>query len=73
MSEPVMTPVSSSNVAAVGYDDKNEIVYVQFLSGSTYTYQGVPQHEFEALRDAPSVGSYLNAHYKGVYPYVRIS
>ena len=72
MSIPEMQPVSSSNIAAVGYDAENESVYVQFLDGSTYAYKGVREHEFENLRTAPSVGSYLNRNYKNVYPYERM-
>ena len=71
MSMPEMQPVSSSNIAAVGYDAENLMVYVQFLDGSTYAYKGVPEHEFEILRTAPSVGSYLNRNYKNIYPYER--
>ncbi|PKO39688.1 MAG: KTSC domain-containing protein [Betaproteobacteria bacterium HGW-Betaproteobacteria-6] len=69
---PDMEPVSSSNIAAIGYDVENLTVYVQFLNGSTYAYKGVPEHEFENLRTAPSVGSYLNRNYKNVYPYERV-
>jgi len=72
MSIPEMQSVSSSNIAAVGYDAENESVYVQFLDGSTYAYKGVTEHEFENLRTAPSVGSYLNRNYKNVYPYERM-
>lgn len=68
---PEMHPVSSSNVAAVGYDVDNQTVYVQFLDGSTYAYKGVQEHEFESLRTASSVGSYLNRNFKNVYPYER--
>ena len=68
---PDMQPVSSSNIEAIGYDAENQAVYVQFLNGSTYAYKGVPEHEFENLRTAPSVGSYLNRNYKNVYPYER--
>lgn len=71
MPMPEMQPVSSTNIAAVGYDVESQIVYVQFLNGSTYAYKGVPEHEFENLRTAPSVGSYLNRNYKNVYPYER--
>ena len=71
MATPEMQPVSSSNIAAVGYDAENQTVYVQFLNGSTYAFKGVPEHEFENLRTAPSVGSYLNRNYKNVYPYER--
>jgi hypothetical protein len=69
MPTPEMQPVSSSNIAAVGYDAEDQTVYVQFLNGSTYAYKGVPEHEFENLRTASSVGSYLNRNYKNVYPY----
>lgn len=71
MPMPEMQPVSSSNIAAVGYDAENQTVYVQFLNGSTYAYKGVPEHEFENLLTAPSVGSYLNRNFKNVYPYER--
>lgn len=72
MSLPEMHPVSSSNVAAVGYDSESQTVYIQFLDGSTYAYKGVPEHEYENLRTAPSVGSYLNRNYKNIYPYERV-
>jgi hypothetical protein len=72
MSVPEMIPVSSSNIESIGYDEQNEQVYVRFLNGSLYVYKGVPLHEFENLRDAPSLGSYLHRNYKNVYPYERI-
>lgn len=68
---PEMQPVSSSNIAAVGYDTANQSVFVQFLDGSTYEYKGVSEQEFENLLTAPSVGSYLNRNFKNVYPYQR--
>lgn len=66
-----MHPVSSSNIASVGYDAESQIVYVAFLNGSTYAYKGVSAQEFENLRTAPSIGSYLNRNFKNVYPYER--
>lgn len=73
MAYPEMQPVSSSNVVAVGYDPEGMVVFVQFLNGTTYAYKGVPEQEFENLRTAASVGSYLNRYFKNVYPYERIS
>ncbi len=73
MSMPDLQPVSSSNIDAVGYDAESQTVYVRFLNGSIYAYKGVPEHEFENLRTASSVGSYLNRSYKNVYPYERVS
>ena len=69
---PDMTPVSSSNVSEIGYDEKNQVVYVRFTNGSLYIYKGVPILDFEGLKNAPSIGSYLHRNYKNVYPYERI-
>lgn len=67
-----MQEVSSSNIASVGYDENIQTVCVRFLNGSLYVYRGVSIMEFEGLRDASSVGGYLNRNIKNVYPYERI-
>lgn len=72
MEYPEMHQVSSSNVAELGYDEENQIVYVRFLNGSLYKYKDVPAMEYEALDNASSIGSYLNRNFKNVYPYERI-
>lgn len=72
MSLPEMITVSSSNIESIGYDESNQQVYIRFLNASIYVYTGVPIHEFESLRDAPSLGSYLNRSFKNVFPYERI-
>jgi len=69
---PKMTPVSSSNIAEVGYNAEAQEVYVRFLNNALYVYKGVPQFECDGLLNAPSVGSYLHRNYKNVYPYERI-
>jgi hypothetical protein len=66
-----MTPVSSSNVAALGYDDDNQEVYVRFLDNRLYIYKGVPSFEYDGLKNAPSIGSYLHRNFKNVYVYER--
>lgn len=67
-----MQPVSSSNIAEVGYDETEQIVYVRFLNNTLYAYKGVNQMEFDGLINAPSLGSYLHRNFKNVYPYERI-
>jgi hypothetical protein len=62
-----MQPVSSSNVAAVGYDEETQTLQVQFHSGRTYRYMSVPQSEYENLLGARSVGQYFNENIKGTY------
>ena len=66
--------VTSSTVAAVGYDDSTSTLGLRFLSGAEYHYFGVPREVFDGLLSASSVGSYLDQHVKkGGYPYSRIS
>jgi len=61
-------PVSSSNVAAVGYDDNSSTLEVEFKSGSVYQYFGVPGQHFRALAGGSvSVGRYLNTEIKPHY------
>lgn len=67
-----MIATSSSNVMAIGYDEANQMLYVRYLNGSLYIYKGVATGEFDGLRNAPSVGSYLHRNIKNLYPYERI-
>ena len=64
--------VSSSNVRAVGYDAEEQILEVEFHSGSIYHYFNVPEHKYEGLMRAASKGGYLNDHIKNVYRYRQI-
>jgi len=66
--------VSSSSLSEIGYDESSNTLAVRFQNGSEYHYFGVPESEFQALRYAGSVGTYLNASIKTAgYPYAKIS
>lgn len=67
-----MIPVSSSNLAAVGYDHASQTLRVQFHSG-TYDYYSVPANLYEGLLNAASKGSYHDTYIKkGGYRYARV-
>jgi hypothetical protein len=67
------TEVSSSNLKAIGYDDEENEMQVEFLDGSIYSYSDVPQESFnDVLSGAPSVGRAFNAVIKGRYSGTRI-
>jgi predicted RNA-binding Zn ribbon-like protein len=70
MSDWIFTP-QSSNVAGFGYDVANQVLTVEFNSGSRYDYYDVPEHIFEGMKSADSKGRYLNAEIKGHYRYAR--
>ena len=62
-----LTPVSSSMIAAVGYDAEKQSLAVQFNNGRIYNYGGVPEAEYENLISAGSVGQYFAQNIKNVY------
>ena len=67
-----MTNVDSSNVESVGYDENSSTLQVEFKNGGMYQYFDVPEDVFIGLRDADSVGKYLNANIKGTYRYSKV-
>jgi KTSC domain len=66
-------PVSSSNVAAVGFNPAINVLGVRFLNGSEYHYYDVPEDIAQSLESASSVGGFLHAFVKGHYAYERVS
>lgn len=66
------TAVSSSTIAAVGYDEPTATLEIEFLSGSVYQYFDVPAQEAEALLNASSVGGYFSSRIRGVFRYARM-
>lgn len=69
MQDVVMTGVSSSNIYAVGYDKEKKELFVEFHSGSVYTYFNVPEDIYDGLVSAGSVGKYFNAHVKDQFTF----
>jgi len=67
-------PVSSTTVAAIGYEEATNTLGVRFQSGMEYHYFGVPVEVFEAMRSAPSAGRFLDQNIKKAgYSYARIA
>ncbi len=66
------TPVSSSNISAIGYDSDSEMLEVEFTNGAVYSYSGVTLGEYDGFMNADSKGKYLHANIKGRYSYVKL-
>jgi hypothetical protein len=68
-----LTPVhSSSAIAATGYDPESQTLYVQFKSGATYSYAGVPPHVEQNMRKAPSLGRFHAVQIAGQYQAAKV-
>ena len=66
------TPVSSSNVASIGYDVTSQTLEVEFNNGPVYQYFDVPQAVYEAFMQASSKGGFLAQHIKDHFRYERV-
>lgn len=62
----------SSSVASVGYDPETNEMQVQFKGGGVYLYKKVPQHIYENMINASSVGKYFHLNVKNFYDFVKI-
>jgi hypothetical protein len=63
-----MIRVSSSAIAAVGYDPTTMRMKIHFVQGHTYDFCRVPAHVFNGILNATSKGAYYNDHIRGRYP-----
>ncbi len=66
-------PVSSSTIAAVGYESENATLGVRLQSGIEYHYFQVPKEVFDGFFTAASCGQYFNQYVKKAgYAYARV-
>jgi hypothetical protein len=62
-----MTYLDSSAILAVDYNPWSMDMTIQFTSGGSYTFHGVPESVFQGLITASSPGTYYNQNIRGRY------
>lgn len=62
----------SSNVQRAWYDPDTQELTIQFNTGSTGAYTGVPSHEADTFEAAQSHGKYIHDVLKNLYPWKRL-
>lgn len=67
-----ITPVESSSLTSVGYDESSDLLQLEFVSRAVYCYFAVPAAVHEALLAATSKGRYFNQAIRGQYRFVRV-
>ncbi len=65
-------PVSSSNVASVGYDKTRRVLEIEFRSGATYQYRAVHSNTARGLIAAASKGKYVWKNVRGKYSFSHV-
>lgn len=66
------SPVVSTTLRAVAYDEVSKTLEVEFQNGSVYRYHGVPEVEYTGFMRSPSLGGYLRQHIRGKYRDVKV-
>ncbi|MGD1842320.1 MAG: KTSC domain-containing protein [Thermonemataceae bacterium] len=68
------TPVNSTMVASLGYDEATQTLEVEFVSNAEiYQYKAVPKEVFLDLLSAPSKGKYMRQRIMDHYETEKIS
>ena len=66
------TPVSSSNIAAIGYDPDSGVLEVEFTNGAVYSYSGVPLGEYEGAHECRLEGQVFAREHQGTLPVCEV-
>jgi KTSC domain len=64
-----MVATASSAVLRIWYEANDATLFVTFVGGKTYAYEGVPVPLCCAFLAAQSYGRFFNAHIRDRYPY----
>lgn len=68
------TPVHSSNIRAIGYDEKEEVLEIEFNKGGVYQYENFPKEIFEMFLNAGSKGKFFHKFIRSKnFKYKRVS
>lgn len=57
-----LTPVKSSNIAELGWNDG--VLHVRFKNGGLFSYSGITNAMYDELLKAESIGSHFSKHIK---------
>lgn len=66
--------VKSSNLNSVRYAKAEQVLFIEFKTGTVYAYLNVPLWVMTGLIEAESKGKFFTVNIKkAAYPYVKIS
>jgi hypothetical protein len=68
-----LEPVVSSNIAAIGFDDKTNTMHVKFTNGQMYEAVGAKQVDFDNFKLAKSKGSHFAKILKRAFVWTKVN
>ena len=64
--------VLSTEIEWIGYERKRSMLQVEFLTGSIYQYEAVPERVYESFLGASSHGKFFESYIKNNYNSRRV-
>ncbi len=64
--------VLSREIEWIGYEHKKRMLQVEFIAGSIYQYDNVPERIYHDFLVAPSYGRFFETQVKGKFTYRKI-
>ncbi len=67
------SPVESSNIKSIGYDNDRQTLELEFNNGAVYQYFNVAEDIYQSIASSASIGAYFAKNIKGKYAYTALS
>ena len=72
--DPVQrTPVKSSSLASVGYNEKEQVLEIEFRNSGIYRYSGVTKEFFSQFMTANSKGGFFALKIRGKFSFSKVN
>lgn len=68
----IHSPVKSSMIKSVAYDEDRKILEIKFKNNDIYQYHNVPSTMHKRLISSPSIGKFLANHISPIHKYHKI-
>lgn len=65
-------PVSSSDIAGIGYDEATETLEIEFHATGVYRYFSVPKSIHDEFVRTPTYGKFFHQNIKGKYAWEKV-
>ena len=66
------TSITSGNLRALGYDERDSVLEVEFEGGDLYVYRGVPPEIASDLLEAPNAAQVFDDRVRDAFPFHRV-
>jgi hypothetical protein len=67
-----LTPVTSSNIAAIGYKPDEKLLTIRFKNGGVYQHHDVSQEAYDGLMAAKSKGGHYASTIRGKFKHTKV-